>query len=111
MANMNNMDMSSLLKQAQKMQEDMQKSQGQLEKEVIEGSAGGGMVKVRVSGKKKLLSIKIDPTILDPDDVEELEDLVLAAVNQAIDEADKLSGDEMSKVVPKLPDGFKIPGF
>ena len=111
MANMNNMDMSSLLKQAQKMQEDMQKSQDQLEKEVIEGSAGGGMVKVQVSGKKKLLSIKIDPTILDPDDVEELEDLVLAAVNQAIDEADKLSGDEMSKVVPKLPDGFKIPGF
>jgi len=111
MANMNNMDMSSLLKQAQKMQEDMQKSQDQLEKEVIEGSAGGGMVKVRVSGKKKLLSIKIDPTILDPDDVEELEDLVLAAVNQAIDEADKLSGDEMSKVVPKLPEGFKIPGF
>ena len=111
MANMNNMDMSSLLKQAQKMQEDMQKSQDQLEKEVIEGSAGGGMVKVKVSGKKKLLSIKIDPTILDPDDVEELEDLVLAAVNQAIDEADKLSGDEMSKVAPKLPDGFKIPGF
>ncbi|NOR45211.1 MAG: YbaB/EbfC family nucleoid-associated protein [Candidatus Delongbacteria bacterium] len=111
MANMNNMDMSSLLKQAQKMQEDMQKSQDQLEKEVIEGSAGGGMVKVKVSGKKKLLSIKIDPTILDPDDVEELEDLVMAAVNQAIDEADKLSGDEMSKVVPKLPNGFKIPGF
>ena len=111
MANMNNMDMSSLLKQAQKMQEDMQKSQDQLEKEVIEGSAGGGMVKVKLSGKKKLLSIKIDPTILDPDDVEELEDLVLAAVNQAIDEADKLSGDEMSKVVPKLPEGFKIPGF
>ncbi|MDA3886279.1 MAG: YbaB/EbfC family nucleoid-associated protein [Candidatus Delongbacteria bacterium] len=111
MANMNNMDMSSLLKQAQTMQDDMQKSQEQLEKEVIEGSAGGGMVKVRLSGKKKLLSIKIDPTILDPDDVEELEDLVLAAVNQAIDEADKLSGDEMSKVAPKLPDGFKIPGF
>ena len=111
MANMNNMDMSSLLKQAQKMQEDMQKSQDQLEKEVIEGSAGGGMVKVKVSGKKKLLSIKIDPTILDPDDVEELEDLVLAAVNQAIDEADKHSGDEMSKAVPKLPGGFKIPGF
>ncbi|MBN2789036.1 MAG: YbaB/EbfC family nucleoid-associated protein [Candidatus Delongbacteria bacterium] len=111
MANMNNMDMSTLLKQAQKMQEDMQRSQEQLEKEVIEGSAGGGMVKVKVSGKKKLLSIKIDPSILDPDDVEELEDLVMAAVNQAIDEADKLSGEEMSKVVPKLPNGFKIPGF
>jgi DNA-binding YbaB/EbfC family protein len=111
MANMNNMDMSSLLKQAQTMQDDMQKSQEQLEKEVIEGSAGGGMVKVRLSGKKKLLSIKIDPTILDPDDVQENEDILLEAVNQAIDEADKLSGDEMSKVAPKLPDGFKIPGF
>ena len=111
MVNMNNMDMSSLLKQAQKMQEDMQKSQEQLEKEVVEGSAGGGMVKVKMNGKKKLLSIKINPTILDPDDVEELEDLVLAAVNQATEEADKLSGEEMSKVVPKLPEGFKIPGF
>lgn len=111
MAGMNNLDMSSLLKQAQKMQEDMQKSQEQLETVEVEGTAGGGMVKVRMNGKKKVLSVKIDPSILDPDDVEELEDLLLAAVNQATEEADKLSNDEMTKIVPKLPNGFKIPGF
>lgn len=111
MANMGNLDMSSLLKQAQKMQDDMQKTQEELEKQEVEGSAGGGLVKVKVSGKKKLLSIKIDPKVLDPDDVEEVEDLVMAAVNQAIDNADKLSSDEMSKVMPKLPNGFKLPGF
>jgi hypothetical protein len=106
-----NMDMGSLLKQAQKMQEDMQKSQQLLETVEVEGTAGGAMVKVRMNGKKKILSIKIDPKIIDPDDSEGLEDLILAAVNQASDEADKLSGDEMSKIVPKLPNGFKIPGF
>lgn len=106
-----NMDMSSLLKQAQKMQEDMQKSQELLETQEVEGSAGGGMVKVRMNGKKKVISINIDPSIIDPDDAEGLEDLILAAVNQATDEADKLSNDEMTKIVPKLPNGFKIPGF
>lgn len=111
MANMGNMDMSSLLKQAQKMQDDMQKTQEQLETEIVEGSAGGGLVKVTVNGKKKVLSLKIDPKVLDPDDVEEVEDLVMAAMNQAIDNADKLSSDEMSKVMPKLPNGFKLPGF
>jgi len=106
-----NMDMSSLLKQAQKMQEDMQKSQELLETQEVEGSAGGGMVKVRMNGKKKVLSVKIDPKIIDPEDVEGLEDLILAAVNLATEEADKLSNDEMTKIVPKLPNGFKIPGF
>ena len=105
------MDMSSLLKQAQKMQDDMQKAQDELEKEVVEGTAGGGMVKVTASGKKKLLSIKIDPSVVDADEVEDLEDLILVAVNQAIDNADALSSDEMNKVMPKLPEGFKIPGF
>ena len=107
----NNMDMSSLLKQAQKMQEDMQKSQQHLENREIEGSAGGGMVKIKMNGKKKLLSVKIDPSIIDPDDSEGLEDLILAAINLAGDEVDKLSDDEMTKIVPKLPEGFKIPGF
>ena len=106
-----NMDMSSLLKQAQKMQEDMQKSQELLEQQEVEGTAGGGMVKVRMNGKKKILSIKIDPSIIDPDDAEGMEDLILAAVNHASDEAEKLSNDEMTKIVPKLPSGFKIPGF
>jgi len=106
-----NMDMSALLKQAQKMQEDMQKSQEQLAMQEVLGTAGGGMVSVRMNGKKKILSIKIDPSIIDPQDAEGLEDLIIAAVNQATDEADKLSNDEMTKIVPKLPSGFKIPGF
>ncbi|HQO08563.1 MAG TPA: YbaB/EbfC family nucleoid-associated protein [Clostridiales bacterium] len=106
-----NMDMSTLLKQAQKMQEDMQRSQELLETQEVEGKAGGGMVKVRMNGKKKILSIKIDPSIIDPEDAEGLEDLITAAVNQAAEEADKLSNDEMTKIVPKLPSGFKIPGF
>jgi DNA-binding YbaB/EbfC family protein len=106
-----NLDMSSLLKQAQKMQEDMQKSQQMLETQEVEGTAGGGMVKVRMNGKKKLLSVQIDPSIIDPDDAEGLEDLIIAAVNQASDEVEKISGDEMSKIAPKLPEGFKIPGF
>lgn len=105
------LDMSSLMKQAQKMQEDMQKAQDNLENEIVEGTAGGGMVKVTANGNKKLKSIKIDPSVIDPDDVEDLEDLILAAVNQAIDNAAKLSDDTMSDVMPKLPDGFKIPGF
>ena len=78
-----NMDMSTLLKQAQKMQEDMQKSQELLETQEVLGTAGGGMVKVRMNGKKKILSIKIDPSIIDPEDAEGLEDLITAAVNQA----------------------------
>lgn len=106
-----NMDMSSLLKQAQKMQEDMQKSQQMLESTEVEGTAGGGMVKVKMNGKKKLMSVNIDPKVIDPDDSEGLEDLIIAAVNQASEEVDRISGDEMSKIAPKLPDGFKIPGF
>ena len=106
-----NMDMTALLKQAQKMQEDMQKSQELLEHQEVEGTSGGGMVKVRMNGKKKIISIKINPSVIDPEDAEGLEDLILAAVNQATDEADKLSNDEMTKIVPKLPNGFKIPGF
>ncbi|MFO7810154.1 MAG: YbaB/EbfC family nucleoid-associated protein [Candidatus Delongbacteria bacterium] len=106
-----NMDMSSLLKQAQKMQEDMQKSQDKLETHEVEGTAGGGMVKVRMNGKRKVMSIKIDPAVIDPDDAEGLEDLILAAVNKANEEVEELSGEEMSKIAPKLPEGFKIPGF
>jgi len=108
---MGGMDMSALLKQAQKMQDDMAKAQVELEQKVVEGSAGGGMVKVKANGKKKITAITIDPKAVDPDDVEALEDLIMAAVNQAVDNADKLSSDEMAKVMPKLPEGFKLPGF
>jgi DNA-binding YbaB/EbfC family protein len=101
MGNMNNM-----IKQAQKMQKDMMKVQEELEQRQIETSAGGGAVTVVVTGKKELVSIKIKPEVVDPDDVEMLEDLILAAVNEAIRKAEELVNGEMSK----LTGGLGLPG-
>ena len=105
------LDMSSLLRQAQKMQEDMEKKQEDLGKQEVEVTAGGGAVVVKATGTKKIVSIKIKPEILDPDDVEDVEDLLTAAINQALDKANELSEGEMNKIMPKLPEGFKLPGF
>ena len=81
-------NMQQLLKQAQKMQADMQKAQEELKSLEIEADSGGGMVTVVVSGEKKLISIKIKPEAVDPDDVEMLEDMILAAYNEAYTAAD-----------------------
>lgn len=75
--------MHDLMKQAQKMQSQMMAMQQELEKETVEGTAGGGMVKIVMNGKQELVSVKIDPQAVDPNDVEMLEDMILAAVNQA----------------------------
>ncbi len=75
--------MQNLMKQAQKMQSQMMAMQEEIEKETVEGTAGGGMVKVVVNGKHQVVSVKIDPQAVDPNDVEMLEDLILAAINQA----------------------------
>lgn len=101
MGNMNNM-----IKQAQKMQKDMMKIQEELEQRQIETSAGGGAVTVVVTGKKELVSINIKPEVVDPDDVEMLQDLILAAVNEAIRKADEMVNSEMGK----LTGGFGLPG-
>jgi DNA-binding YbaB/EbfC family protein len=101
MGNMNNM-----IKQAQKMQKDMMKMQEELEQRQIETSAGGGAITVVVSGKKELVSITIKPEVVDPDDVEMLQDLILAAVNEAIRKADEMVNGEMSK----LTGGLGLPG-
>lgn len=101
MGNMNNM-----IKQAQKMQKDMMKVQEELEQRQIEASAGGGAVTVVVTGKKELVSIKIKPEVVDPDDVELLQDLVLAAVNEAIRQAEEMVSSEMGK----LTGGLGLPG-
>jgi len=101
MGNMNNM-----IKQAQKMQKDMMKVQEELEQRQIETSAGGGAITVVVTGKKELVSINIKPEVVDPDDVEMLEDLILAAVNEAIRKAEEMVNSEMSK----LTGGFGLPG-
>ncbi|MDF2840832.1 MAG: DNA-binding protein YbaB/EbfC family [Clostridia bacterium] len=101
MGNMNNM-----IKQAQKMQKDMMKVQEELEQRQIETSAGGGAITVVVTGKKELVSIKIKPEVVDADDVEMLEDLILAAVNEAIRKAEEMVSSEMGKITG----GFGLPG-
>lgn len=95
-------NMNNLLKQAQKLQADMQKTQAELETKVLEGSSGGGAVVVTVTGKKEVTGIKISPDALD--DAEMLQDLVLTAVNDALHKVDELTSAEMQKFnIPNLP--------
>ncbi len=95
-------NMNNLIKQAQKLQADMQKTQAELETKVLEGSSGGGAVVVTVTGKKEVTGIKINPDVLD--DAEMLQDLVLTAVNDALHKVDELTSAEMQKFnIPNLP--------
>ena len=87
--------MQQLMKQAQKMQEQMQQAQEELEEMEIEGESGSGLVKVVVNGKKAVQSISIDPKAVDPEDVEMLEDLIIAALNDAYDKADKVCNEKL----------------
>ena len=91
-------NMNNLMKQAQKMQKDMDKMQEELHQRTVEATAGGGAVVVVVSGKKEIKEIKIKPEVVDPEDVEMLQDLILAAVNEAIRQADEMVNSEMSKI-------------
>ena len=102
-----NTKMNSVIKQAQKMQEEMERVQSDLETKTVEASAGGGMVEVTAYGKKEILSIKIPPEVVDPDDIETLEDLVMVAVNDAIKKADDMMTEGMSAVTG----GINIPGL
>ncbi len=99
-------NMQSMLKQAQKMQEEMAEKQAELEEREYDVSAGGGVVNVKINGKKEILSVKIDPEVVDPDDVETLEDLIVAAVNEAIKKVETISSEEMSKITG----GMNLPG-
>src|SRR5690606_12487971 len=96
-ANMNN-----LMKQAQKMQRDMEKLQAELQEKEVEATAGGGAVRVVATGKKEIREITIDPDVVDPDDVEMLQDLVLAAVNEALRKAEDMVSTEMAKLTGGL---------
>ena len=89
------MNMQAMMRQAQKMQEQLQQAQAELEATEIEGSAGGGLVTVTVNGKKKMLGVKIKPEAVDPDDLEMLEDLLLAAFNDAAEKAEALEAETM----------------
>lgn len=98
-------NMQQLMKQAQKMQKQMEEAQAALETKELTATAGGGMVEVVITGKKEIKSIKINPDVVDPDDIETLEDLVLVAVNEAVRQADELSQKEMGKLTGGLPTG------
>lgn len=90
-------NMNNLMKQAQKMQRQMEESQKALETEEVSATAGGGVVEVKVNGKHEVTSIKLDPEAVDPDDVEMLEDLIMAAVNEAQKKMDDLTAETMGK--------------
>ena len=100
------MNMASIMKQAQKMQKQMTQLQDDLSQRTLETSAGGGAIKVIISGRKEIKEIKIDPSVVDPEDVEMLEDLVMSAVNEAVRQADELHQKEMSSIT-----GGSIPGM
>ena len=102
MGNMNN-----LLKQAQRLQNQMQSMQEEIEASEFEGSAGGGAVVAKVNGKKELIALNIKPEVVDPDDVEMLEDLVFSAVKQALEKA----SEETSEKMGKLTGGMGMPGL
>lgn len=88
-------NMQQLMKQAQKMQEQMQKDKEELENSVFNATSGGGMVEVKMNGKRELIAIKIKPEVVDPDDIEMLEDLVIAAVNDANSQIDQAVASKM----------------
>lgn len=107
-------NMAGLLKQAQKMQKEMEDAQANLVNIKVEGTAGGGMVTVTANAAQEIEQIKIDPEVVDPEDVEMLEDLVLAAVNQAMENAKAKASEEMAKVTGSMMPGLggmKLPGF
>jgi len=98
------MNLNKLMKQAQKMQEQMTKTQAELEKQTIEVSAGGGKVKVTANGAGDIIAIKIDRELVDPDDVEFLEEVILSGVKQAVEQGKALAQSEMSRITG----GFQI---
>ena len=101
------MNMQGLMKQAQKMQKQMADMQEELASKTLEVSAGGGAIKVTVSGDKKLAALAISPDVVDPDDVEMLQDLVMSAVNEAFRQMDESVSAQMSKITG----GMNLPGL
>ena len=103
MGGLGGMNMNNLMKQAKKMQEEMQKSQEELSSKEFDSTAGGGAISVKVTGEKVIKEIKIKPDVVDPDDVEMLEDLILTCVNEALRKVDSAQSQEFGK--------FNIPGL
>lgn len=100
-------NMGNMMKQVQQMQKQMQKMQEELQEREVEASAGGGAVSVKINGKKEVLEIKISPEVVDPEDVEMLQDLIIAAVNEALRKIEDMTSNELGK----LTGGINIPGL
>ena len=100
-------NMNNMMKQMQKMQKKIEEVQAVVDATELEATAGGGAIKVVVNGKKELLDIEIDPSVVDPEDVEMLQDLVIAAVNEGLRKAEDFAANEMKKVTG----GLNIPGM
>ena len=100
-------NMQQLARQAQKLQQQMAKKQEEIEAREFEATAGGGMATAKVNGKKELISLTIKPEAVDPDDVEMLQDLVVAAVNEAL----RAAGDAMEQELGKMTGGLSMPGL
>jgi nucleoid-associated protein EbfC len=103
-------DMNQMMRQVQQMQEEMAKAQESLKDEVVQASAGGGMVTVKVNGEMEILELKIDKEAVDPDDVELLQDMVQAAVNEALRSAQELAANKLGAVTGGLG-GMGLPGL
>jgi DNA-binding YbaB/EbfC family protein len=104
--------MQGMLKQVQKMQAEMERVQNELANKTVTEEAGGGIIKATANGKKELISVEIDNEVMNGGDKEMLEDLVVAAVNKALESAGKMAEDEMAKITKgMLPPGLNIPGF
>src|SRR6185503_3231329 len=108
---MSKMDMNKLMQQAQQMQSQMQQAQEEAANEIVEASAGGGMVTVKATGGGEIVGITIDPKAIDPDDPEMLADLVLAAVNEALRSASALMESKMQGMIPGGLGGLGLPGL
>lgn len=100
-------NMNQMMKQAKKLQEEITKKQAELQDMVIETTVGGGAINIKINGRQQIQEITIKPEVVDPDDVEMLQDLILAAVNEAV----KQSQDMVSSEMAKLTGGFNIPGL
>lgn len=100
-------NMNNMMKQMQKMQKQMTKAQEELKDETVEASVGGGVVTVVANGHKQILEVKLDEAVVDPDEVDDLQDLVVAAVNEALNKVDELTNQKMGKFTK----GMNLPGM
>ncbi|PXW89841.1 hypothetical protein DES38_10980 [Streptohalobacillus salinus] len=100
-------NMQKMMKQMQKMQKDMMKAQDELQEMSFEATAGGGMVKVVANGKKEIIDVEINEEVVDPDDVDMLQDLIIAATNEVLNKVDEVSNEKMGK----FTQGMNLPGM